>query len=48
MYMAQLIQGWSNITLDALRNLWIQALGVLPLILGALIVFVIGLIVASV
>ena len=46
--MAQLIQGWSNITLDALRNLWIQALGVLPLILGALIVFVIGLIVASV
>ena len=44
----RLIQGWSNITLGALDNLWIQVLGVIPLILGALIVFVLGLIIASV
>src|SRR3989344_9498512 len=46
--MAQLIQSWSSITFEALSNLWIQVLGVLPIILGALIVFVIGLIVASI
>lgn len=48
MYMAQLIQSWSDITLKALQDLWVQALNILPLILGALIVFVIGLIVASI
>ncbi|MEK7624285.1 MAG: hypothetical protein AAB404_00955 [Patescibacteria group bacterium] len=46
--MAQLIQGYGDIALNALNNLWIQALGVIPLILGALIIFIIGLIVASV
>lgn len=46
--MAQLVQNWSSITLGALSNLWIQVLGVLPLILGALIVFILGLIVASI
>jgi hypothetical protein len=46
--MAQLIQSWSDTTLEALNNLWIQALGTIPMILGALIVFVVGLIIASV
>ena len=46
--MAQLIQSWSDTTLGALNNLWIQVLGTIPMILGALIVFVVGLIIASV
>lgn len=46
--MAQLIQSWGSVTLEALTNLWVQVLSVIPLILGALIVFVVGLIVASV
>ncbi len=46
--MAQLLQSWGDVTLQALSNLWIQVLGVIPMILGALIIFVVGLIVASV
>ena len=46
--MAQLLQSWGDVTLQALGNLWIQVLSVIPMILGALIIFVIGLIVASV
>jgi len=46
--MTQLIQSWNVTTLEALRNLWLQVLQTIPLILGALIVFVIGLIIASI
>lgn len=46
--MAQLLQSWGDVTFQALSNLWIQVLGVIPMILGALIIFVVGLIVASV
>ncbi len=46
--MAQLLQSWGDVTLQALNNLWVQVLGVIPMILGALIIFVVGLIVASV
>lgn len=46
--MAQLVQSWGGITFETLGNLWVQVLSVLPLILGALIVFIVGLIVASI
>jgi hypothetical protein len=45
--MAQLAQ-WSTTTLGSLNSLWLQVLGVLPLIVGALIVFIVGLVIASI
>lgn len=46
--MAQLLQSWSDVSFEALNSLWFEVLGVLPLILGALVVFIIGLVVASI
>jgi len=41
------IQSWSNVVAESLQNLWFDVMSYLPTILGALIVFIIGLIVAS-
>lgn len=38
---------WVNITGDSLRGLWGEVLGFLPALIGALIIFIIGLIIAS-
>lgn len=40
------IQNWVDVIIFSLQNLWTQVLGFLPSLIGALIVFVIGLIVA--
>lgn len=42
-----MIQDWVQVVVDSLRGLWVGAVGVLGSIIGALIVLVIGLIVAS-
>ena len=41
------IQSWSNVVAESLQNLWFDVISYLPTILGAIIVFIIGLIVAS-
>lgn len=38
---------WVNVTGDSLRGLWQTVLGFLPNLIGALIIFIIGLIIAS-
>ena len=40
------IQNWIDVIVFSLQNLWTQVIGFLPSLLGAIIVFVIGLIVA--
>lgn len=42
-----LIQTWTDVLINSLQNLWIQIVGFLPSLIGALIVFIIGLVVAS-
>lgn len=42
-----LLTDWVNVTGDSLRNLWAQVLGFLPALVGAIVIFLIGLIVAS-
>ncbi len=38
---------WINVTGDSLRGLWGEVLGFLPALIGALVIFIIGLIIAS-
>ena len=42
-----LIETWSNVIIRSLQNLWLDVINFIPTLLGALIVFIIGLIVAS-
>ena len=42
-----LIEQWSNVVARSLQNLWLDVIGFIPTLLGAIIVFIIGLIVAS-
>lgn len=42
-----LIQTWTDVLVSSLQNLWVQVLSWLPSLLGALVVFVVGLIVAA-
>ena len=42
-----LIQTWSNVVVESLQKLWMDVIGYLPTLLGAIIVFIIGLIVAA-
>ena len=41
-----LVQSWIDVLVSSLQSLYIQVVGFLPSLLGALIVFVVGLIVA--
>lgn len=43
-----LIESWVNVIRASLQNLWLTVAGFLPSLLGALIVFIVGLIVAAV
>ncbi len=42
-----LIQTWTDVLVSSLQNLWTQVVAWLPSLLGALLVFVVGLIVAA-
>lgn len=42
-----LIQSWTDVLVSSLQNLWVQVVGWLPSLVGALVVLAIGLIVAS-
>ncbi|OGG42041.1 hypothetical protein A3A21_03365 [Candidatus Jorgensenbacteria bacterium RIFCSPLOWO2_01_FULL_45_25b] len=42
-----MVESWIQVVVDSLYNLWIGAMGVVGSIIGALVVFIIGLIVAS-
>jgi len=42
-----LIQTWTDVLVSSLQNLWVQTMSFLPSLLGASIVFIIGLAVAS-
>jgi len=42
-----LIQTWTDVLISSLQNLWIQVIDFLPSLIGALVVFIIGLAVAS-
>lgn len=42
-----LIQTWTDVLVGSLQNLWVQALAWLPSLVGAVLVFVVGLIVAA-
>jgi len=42
-----LIQTWTDVLVSSLQNLWTQVIAWLPNLLGALLVFVVGLIVAA-
>ncbi len=42
-----LIQNWTDVLIGSLQNLWIQVLNWLPSFLGAIVVFVVGLVVAA-
>jgi hypothetical protein len=42
-----LVQTWTDVLISSLQNLWIQVVDFLPSLLGALVVFIIGLMVAS-
>ncbi|MDD5547639.1 MAG: hypothetical protein PHN74_01925 [Candidatus Pacebacteria bacterium] len=42
-----LVQTWADVLKSSLENLWIQVIGWLPSLVGALLIFVIGLIVAA-
>ncbi|PIR04628.1 MAG: hypothetical protein COV57_03550 [Candidatus Liptonbacteria bacterium CG11_big_fil_rev_8_21_14_0_20_35_14] len=41
------IEAWSNVVARSLQNLWLDVVSFIPTLLGAIIVFIIGLIVAS-
>lgn len=41
------IQSWSTVVADSLQNLWYDVMAFLPTLIGAVFVFIIGLIVAS-
>jgi hypothetical protein len=41
------IQSWTEVTVNSLQSLWGQALSFLPSLIGALIVIIVGLIIAS-
>ncbi len=43
-----LIESWVNVLRASLQNLWLTVAGFLPSLLGALLVFIVGLIVAAV
>lgn len=42
-----LIQSWTDVLVSSLQNLWIVVLGFLPSLIGALVIFIVGLIVAA-
>lgn len=42
-----LIQNWTDVLVGSLQNLYVQVLNFLPSLIGALVVFVVGLIVAA-
>ncbi len=42
-----IIQSWTDVVVSSLQSLWITLIGFLPALLGALIVLIIGLIVAA-
>lgn len=42
-----LIQSWTDVLVSSLQNLWVTVMGFLPSLLGALIIFIVGLIVAA-
>ena len=42
-----LIQTWADVLISSLQNLWVQVLNWLPSLIGALVVFIIGLFVAA-
>ncbi len=42
-----LIQNWTEVLVSSLQGLWIQVLGWLPSFVGALVVFLVGLVVAA-
>lgn len=42
-----LVQNWTDVLVSSLQNLWVQVLGWLPSLVGALVVFVVGLVVAA-
>lgn len=42
-----LIQTWTDVIVSSLQNLWVQVLSWLPSLVGAVVVFVVGLIVAA-
>jgi len=42
-----IVQSWTEVLVASLQQLWVGFIGFLPLLLGALVVFIIGLIVAT-
>ena len=42
-----LIQTWTDVIVSSLQSLWLEVLGWLPSLVGAVIVFVVGLVVAT-
>lgn len=42
-----LIQSWTDVLVSSLQNLWVQVLNWLPSLVGAMLVFVVGLVVAA-
>lgn len=42
-----LIQSWTDVIVSSLQNLWTQVLAWLPSLIGAMLVFVVGLVVAA-
>ena len=42
-----LVQTWTDVLVSSLQNLWLQLIDFLPSLIGALVVFIIGLMVAS-
>ena len=42
-----IVQNWADVTVAALQQLWFSFVGFLPELLGAIVVFVVGLIVAA-
>jgi len=42
-----LIQTWTDVLMSSLQNLWIQIISFVPSLIGALLIFIIGLAVAS-
>ncbi|MBI4119662.1 MAG: hypothetical protein HY456_02340 [Parcubacteria group bacterium] len=42
-----ILRNWTDVIVESLRGLWVQTLGFLPALIGAIVVFVIGLIIAT-
>lgn len=42
------IQNWANILVASLQQVWLQVIAFIPLLLGAIVVFIIGLVIAHV